>query len=68
LVSDPKVITEVALGVAVGTTIFVQDELERHPVKPERLFKAVCRASHWDELNSKEDQFLALFGRYRSSK
>jgi len=44
---------------------FVQDELDRHPVKPDRLFKAVRRASHWTELNSKEDQFLFVFGRYR---
>ena len=44
---------------------FVQGELDRHPVKPERSFKAVCRASHWTELNSKEDQFPFVFGRYR---
>jgi hypothetical protein len=43
----------------------VQEELDRHPVKTERLFKAVRRVSHFKFNSAQEDQFLYLFGRYR---
>jgi hypothetical protein len=43
----------------------VQKELDRHPIKSERLFKAVRRVSDFEFNSAQQDEFLFLFGRYR---
>ena len=44
---------------------WVQEELNRHPLNPERLFWVVRRVSHFEFNPIQENQFSLLFGRYR---
>lgn len=43
----------------------VQKELVRHPIKSDRLLKAVRRVSHFKLSSHQEYEFIWLFGRYR---
>ena len=43
----------------------VREELHRHPIKIDQLFKAVCRVSHFEFSSVQQAQFGRLFGRYR---
>jgi hypothetical protein len=40
---------------AVLSDEWVQEELDRHPIKPERLFIAVSRVSHFKFTSSQEN-------------
>jgi hypothetical protein len=51
----------------VLSDVRVRKELDRQPVNAPRLFKAVRRVSHFSRLIGLEDQFMVVFGRYRSS-
>jgi len=44
---------------------WVQEELDRHPLNPERLLWVVRRVSHFAFSSAQEHQFFWLFGRYR---
>ena len=43
----------------------VRKEIERHPIKWERLYKAVRRVSRFEFSSSQQNSFMQLFGRYR---
>jgi len=51
---------------AVAADKRVRKELDRHPLDSERLLKAVRRVSHFEFGPFQADEFLAVFGRYRS--
>ena len=43
----------------------VQKELVRHPIKWDRLYKAVNRVSLFEFNPAQQNAFMQLFGRYR---
>jgi hypothetical protein len=50
---------------AVVSDKWVQEELDRHPLNPERLFWVVRRISRFEFNPIQENQFWLVFGRYR---
>ena len=43
----------------------IQEELRKHPVNAERLFKAVRRVSRFEFNSAQENHFMWVFSRYR---